>query len=412
MLKLASGNLNDFGEVFKTTPVLRPMLKPSQYRVSAPFNVLLFCIDTLGGFVTLPFRRFYTIDHASIKKILLIRLDYIGDVLVTTPAIRALRKKYPEAAIDVVCRPLTAQLLRANPNVTTVIPFDPPWLKHMGGVKLWDTIRTFWDNATVRRLKEERYDLVIEFHTDPRNILLSWIIQGRYRIGHADRGLGFLLTHPIPYEDSGHIIDRTNRIVQYLGCGQELPTLDLYLSSEDESEGQRVMKEHWLRKREFICLNPGTGRINKRWALASWSELADAIIDKYGVTAAFTGSTEDLLDIYQIIGAMRNSKRTVVLAGKTSLGGLAEVYRHAKAVICTDTGPMHIAKSVGARLVALFGPVNPIIWGYTHSTSRVVVEKQTCSFCDRPDCIRKTEQYLCMTQIQPAGVLAQLKSVL
>lgn len=387
------------------------MIKPSGYRVAPPLNWALFAIDLLGGIITFPIRNKKSIDHSQIKKILLIRLDYIGDVLVTTPAIRGLRKKYPQAHIDVVMRPSTCQLLRSNPAVHSTIPFDPPWLKHMGGIKLFDTLRTFWDNATIRRLKEEQYDLVIEFHTDPRNILLSWMIGGRYRVGHADRGLGFLLTHPVPFEDSGHIISRTHRLVGYLGCGEELATLDLYLSPDDESEGQRVMKEHWLRKREFICLNPGTGRINKHWQIPSWADLADQIVDKYGVTVAFTGSSEDLPEIYQIMGLMRNGKRAVVLAGKTSLCGLAELYRHARAVVCTDTGPMHIAKSVGAKLVALFGPVNPLMWGYTDGSSRVVVKKQTCSFCDRPDCIRKSQRYLCMTEISPKDVMAELKSL-
>lgn len=388
------------------------MIPPSQYRLASPLNVVLFSIDLLGGMLSFPFRRANPIDHASIKKILLIRLDYIGDVLVTTPSLRALRKRYPDARIDVVMRPSTASLLRANPNVTTLIPFDPPWLTHMGGIKLWDTLKTYSDNATIRRLQEEHYDLIIEFHTDPRNIFLSWIIGARYRLGHPDRGLGFLLTHTIPFEDSGHILERTERIIHYLGCPKELPTIDLYLSPEDENEGQAVMKEHWLRKREFVCLNPGTGRINKHWPISSWTELADSIIDKYGTTIVFTGSSQDLPEIYQIIATMRNSKRTVILAGKTNLGALAEVYRNTKAVVCTDTGPMHIAKSVGARLVALFGPVNPLLWGYTDSTSRVLVKKQSCSFCDKPDCIRKTERYLCMTEIQPIDVLAELKSIL
>jgi len=388
------------------------MLKPSQYRVSGMFKPALFCIDLIGGILTWPFRKNAPIDQSSIKKILLIRLDNIGDVLVTTPSVRALRKKYPDAEIHILVRPSTAGLVIHNPNLNQVIQFEPPWLHRSGALRLWDSLLTFKDNATIRRLREEKYDLIIEFHTEPRNIILSWAAKGRYRVGHADRGLGFLLTHQVPYEDSGHIMDRTQRLVEYAGCAAEMPMLDLFLSHADEANGQKAMKEHWLRKKEFICLNPGTGRVNKRWTNQCWTELADLIHDKHNATIVFTGSSDDLPDIYQIISGMRNGQTAVVLAGKTTLGGLAEVYRHAKAVVCPDTGPLHIAKSVGAPLVALFGPINPIIWGYNDDNSRTVIRKQPCSFCDKPDCILKKDRYVCMTSITTKEIMHELKYVL
>lgn len=388
------------------------MPMPSQYRVSRSFKPALFMIDLIGGLLVGPKRDKGPMDLDSIKKILLIRLDNIGDVLVTTPSIRALRKRYPKSEIHILVRPCTAGLVTHNSHLNQVIQFEPPWLHRSGALRIWDSLMAFRDNATIRRLKEEKYDLVIEFHTEPRNIMLAWASKGRYRIGHADRGLGFLLTHIVPYEDSGHIIDRTQRLTEYAGCASELPVLDLNLSSADESNGQKAMKENWLRKREYVCLNPGTGRVNKRWPNERWTELADAIIDKHNATIAFTGSSDDLPDIYQTISKMRNGQKAVVLAGKTTLGGLAEVYRHAKAVVCTDTGPMHIAKSVGVPLVALFGPVNPLIWGYCDDTSRTVIHKQPCSFCDRPDCELKKDKYACMTAITPKEVMRELKAVL
>lgn len=383
------------------------------YWVDWKFKPLLFLIDFIGYTVFFPFSFFRRqIAPARIKKILVIRLDNIGDILVTTPALRALRKRFPNAKIDVLVRPQLKELLQGNLNINKILCLDIPWLHKGGAVNLLDSIKFFFGNhPTIKQLKQERYDLAIEFHTDPRNIFLLWKINATHRIGHAVRGLGFLLTKIVPFAYDTHIIDRHLSIPYALGAEKESQTLDLAIPAKVTQKVKELLVKTNVVS-DFVCLNPGTGRVNKFWVNEYWALLADKLIEKYDLQVVFTGGKEDTKDFDEIFKNVKCREKVVSFVGKTSLMECAAVIKQSKLCISTDSGPMHLAKAVGTPVIGLFGPIPPEQWGYKDETSDYVVKKIECSFCDKPDCIRTVDRYLCMRLITVNDVLKKAERFL
>ncbi len=382
------------------------------YKTSKLWWPLLLLIDFVG-YLFFGWQRFFSkkINPDDIKKILIIRLDNIGDVVVTTPSLRALRKRFSKARIDILIKGSTKELLDNNSNIDKVIVFDPPWHKASGALNLLDSINFFLtNNKLIKKLRSQKYDLAIEFHTDPRNILLMYLINAKRRIGHSTRGFGFLLTNIVSFNDNQHIIKRHLDISKYLGCNVSNTSTEIFTSKRVEINIKDIfLKEHISGK--IVCLNPGTGRINKYWPNKNWSILADKIIEKYNATILFTGSKDDLKNLKEITNHMK-FKQFKIFAGKLNIIETAALIKRCNLFISTDTGPMHIAKAVGIPLIGLFGPVNPEHWGYKDEKSSYVSGFDNCSCKYISDCIRKTDKYKCMKNISIRQVLSKVSEFL
>ncbi len=380
-----------------------------RYKVKKVYVPLIFIIDFIGHAIFFPFRLFKKrMQINKIKKILIIRLDNIGDILVTTPSIRALREKFKEARIDILVKSYTKDLVKNNPYIDNVIVFDSPWLHRKAKLNPFGSLKFFLKNELIKRLRSEKYDLALEFHTDPRNILLMFLIKARYRLGHAVRGLGFLLTHAVPYKENAHIVDKHAAIVECLGCSVKDKKTDLFI---DAGTAIKMKKAAGKTGNKIICLNPGTGRLNKYWFNERWAKLADYLVERYDLDIAFTGDKNDLKDIDEIMGFMKNRKRCNVFAGKLSLLETSALIKNSRLMVSTDSGPLHLAKAVGTPVVGLYGPVNPVEWGYKDKKSAYVSGFNKCTCKYLPDCIRKTDRYLCMKSISVQDILKAVEGL-
>jgi lipopolysaccharide heptosyltransferase II len=318
------------------------------YRTNPVIQPLLFIIDAIGCllFSWLRLRRL-----KGPKRILLIRLEHVGDVLLATPAFKALRKRYPDARIDVLAREFTAPILKGNRNVDRVITWNAPWLSKLGKKAAWSSVPRM-----VRALRKEHYDLAVDFHGDIRNILLASTV-AHYRIGFGARGFGFLLNKTAPYR--GHTIDRNLGLAKTLGSDVRDRAMELHVSQGDG----RFARSH-LKGKNWACIAPGSGRPEKNWVTERWAALADRMIEQYGVKIALTGSQGEAILVKDIISKMRNRGRVLDLSGKTSLAQLAAVVKQCTLVVCPDSGTMHIARALEVPVVGLFTVENPREWGY------------------------------------------------
>lgn len=363
----------------------------TDYLVAKKFKPFLYTIDFIGNILFF-WTKFKKFDKSKVKKILVIRLDHLGDVVLTTPAIKSLKNEFKDAKIDVLVRPFAKELLLNNKNISEVIMLNPPWFARE---------KTSFANLFKFISKNFRkYDLVIDFHADPRNILLAYFL-GKFRLGSDVRGLGFLLNKISDYKTDVHVIDRMNNMLAPLGVKRSYSEPELFLTRKETDFADRFFRKNKIRK--AIIINVGTGRKNKYWFNDRWAKVADELIKQKKATIVFTGSHSDLADIEEVIEKMEE-KKFIVLAGNAGLNQTAAVIAKSSLFIGPDTGPMHIARAVKTPLIGLFGPVNPKIWGYDEKKYRSVYKKIDCSFCDRSDCTNK-EYDKCMEEISAEDVV-------
>lgn len=313
------------------------------YRTSIIFWPILFLIDVLG-YLLFFWKKLKIMPEP--KRILLIRLEQMGDVLMTTPALRALRKRYPNAQIDILVRDFTAPVLSGNKNVSTVLVCNAPWMVRFGKSQGWkDTA------AILHKLKAQKYDIAIDMHGDPRNILLANKV-ARYVVGFGTRGFGFLVNKRVAYK--GHTIDRNLALVRAIGA----------VSASREMEMRASSAAKLLPAGRWVCIAPGSSRKEKNWLNHRWAAVADKLIEKHDVKIVFTGSAKESSMTADIIKQMQHADKTLNLCGKTSIAQLAGVLQRCLLTLCPDAGTMHIARAVGTPLLGLFTFEDANEWGY------------------------------------------------
>jgi ADP-heptose:LPS heptosyltransferase len=319
------------------------------YRTSPLFWPFLLIVDAIG------YLLFFWLKIARLgepKRILLIRLEHIGDVLLATPTYRALRKRFPKARIDILVREYTAELVMKNPNIDRVITWNAPWLSKGGS---WKGI-----GQMLRSLNAQRYDLAIDFHGEPRNILLGRLC-AKYLVGFGTRGFGFLLNKNVPYGRK-HVIDRLLSLAGAVGAGTRDRKMELPLSAADKKYAQTVVTKHKLTN--FACIAPGAGpgRTEKLWFNDRWAELADSLIRK-GTPVVLIGAKREQPMMQDITRRMQE-KNLVDLRGEHTITQSAAVMARANLVLSVDAAAMHIARAIGTPSLALFTSEDPREWGY------------------------------------------------
>ena len=368
------------------------------YHVQRKYKVFLSIIDYIGSILFF-WKKCIPFNINKIKNVLVIRLDHIGDILLTTPVIRTLKEKIPAANIDILIRPFTKNILETNPYINKIHTLNPPWFRRESA-SFFNLFKFIYQNLF-------KYDLVVELHADPRNIILANFV-GKYVIGYNIRGFGFLLNKSAVYAKSEkHILERNLDVVRAIGLDSD-NKMDIFLTDKDNVFADTLFDIHNIKN--AVCIVPGTGRTNKFWFNDRWAELADHIIKKYGAKIVFLGGKEDIPRIADITRQMA-LKKHINMVGRTSLRESVAIIKKSRLVICPDTGMMHAAKAVDTPCIALFGPVNPKIWGYNDKNHKSLFVKLSCSFCDIPLCINK-EKNVCMSSILVARVIKAVSEII
>lgn len=298
------------------------------------------------------------IDPLKIKKILFISLSNIGDAILTTPSLDLTRRFFPKAQIIGMVGPRAREIFENHPHLARLIIYD----KHS---RLRDKL------VLMMKLKEERFDLVI----DLRNTAMALFIQPRYA------------TPLFRKKKEGHAIFRHLACLKTLGiegpCTFALPRLEASLV-----EVKKILSEKGVSiDTPYIVLGPGAANRLKRWELSRFSELAERLIKKYSFPVLVMGSGEDAHEFSQ------NFHEGVIhLSGQLSLMQAAALLKKAKLFVTNDSGPMHLAAAVDTRVLAIFGPTDPKIYGPHGCLHRVVRLDIPCSPCMEGFCRIQTHE--------------------
>jgi len=331
------------------------------YNVANKYKPFLHALDAIGSCLFF-WTKWKKLE--SPRKILVIRLEHIGDCILTTPTISALKEAFPNSSVDVLIRPANKIVFENNSDVKEVLTINAPWFSRGSSVSYKELFSFVKQNF-------RKYDLVLDVHADPRNILLAKLV-GKFVVGKDIRGLGFLLNKTAEHDDKKHIIKQQLQLVEAVKSGSYPAKMSLFPKSSDLKKAESLLAG---KERPFIIINPGTGRPEKFWLNDRWAELIGRLQKKPCGTIIFTGAPNEHIHVEEIL--KKTSPEHLDLVGKTSLGELFAVASISDLIIAPDTGIIHAARAMGTKSIGLYGPVDPGIWGYNDGPNSSVIVRSS-----------------------------------
>ncbi|MDA0738944.1 MAG: putative lipopolysaccharide heptosyltransferase III [Nitrospirae bacterium] len=332
----------------------------------------------------------------TLENILVIKLRYIGDVLLTTPLLRILRINLAHARITVLVNSGTETILQNNPCVdhVTVLP--------RGNV--------FEQMQFLRSIRSCRYDCVIDLSDGDRSAIITAISGAATTIGfnHERRWRGKAYSWSIDGQYGAmHMLDYHAQALIPLGIEPCVCALELNVSDKESQAAEEILATHGLSDKTWIMLHPAARYWFKAWPAERFAALGDALV-REGFQVALVGSENEQRVADKV---MQSAEQNFVsLVGKTNLRDLAALMKQCSLFVGNDAGPMHIAAAVGCPVVALFGPTDPAVWGPGGPASKVIYKGLDCRECFYPGCSRG--EMSCMRQISLEEVINAAKVLL
>ncbi len=337
---------------------------------------------------------------ATVHKILIIRLDLLGDVVFSAPAIRRVIAAFPGAAVDVLVLPYTAGIAAAMPGVRNVIALDINAYRGVGGLRRLPALF-----RTLRRLRGEQYDLCLSLSRWMGG-LFAVLSGARLRAGPARETYWGCYNLPLAgarYRPGQHEVDLClDLVAQVTGTDSE-PDQAPVLGGD--AIGAATSRTSGLAK-PYVVAIPGSGNGSaKRWPGAYWRELTDMLVAR-DLNVVFCGSAAER----SLVGflAVADPLRVTDLMGKTTLDELARVLADAATVVAGDTGPLHLAAALGRPVVGIYGPTDPANTGPRgpgHQMLRSGIECSPCYDLKGPaECKLPDRSVVCMWSVKPEQV--------
>ena len=322
--------------------------------------------------------------------ILIIKLRYIGDVLLATPTLRAIKAARPDIRVTMMVNRGTEGVLSGNPDIDEILFLDK------------GSLAAQW--RLIVELRRRRFDTVIDLTDGDRSAFLSWVSGASVRIGfndeHRRRGICYSAIVP-PEPGLRHRVERDLAALKLLGVPASEQQPKLWLTEEDEAGVDQLLDRLGIRReRALIILQPGARYWFKAWPAEQFAELADRLTSEYDCQVLIGGSKDEEALAQRVHEAA--TSRPVSIAGRTTLKQFAAIAKRASLFVGNDSGAMHIAAAVGTPMVALFGPSNPDEWGPHGGQAQVLYKGLDCRACFHPTCERGEQN--CMRQLSVEAV--------
>ena len=335
-------------------------------------------------------------------KILILKPSSLGDVIQALPVLRLLKLHFRDAEIFWWIDSNLASLLEGDPDLTGLVRFER---------KRWAKPR-HWPEMlrSIRRLREQNFDLVIDLQSLARSGAFAWLASGKFLIGldEVREGARGFYDFAAPRKSfHTHAVDWYLSVLPQIG----VPVHNNFQWLPERPQIAAEIKSKWkIENAKWIAIQPGARWDNKRWPVENFAELVRLLAKKFPEThfAIFGGGDEKKLG--EII-SRANPNRTLNLCGQTSLPEMIEWVRLCDLMVTNDTGPMHAAAALGKPLVALFGPTEPQRTGPYGQLENVLRIGLPCSPCMKSFCSWKNPNE-CLTAISPATVFERAEKLL
>ena len=316
------------------------------------------------------------IDLSKLERILIVMMGGIGNMIFLTPALKALRKAYPDSRISFLLGPYGAdEVVVGSALIDKKIIVDPKKYKGIAGkIKL------------IQELRRENFSLsIISTGTNPlKSGLLCYLAGIRYRMGEDIEGKGFFYNLKVTYDKNNHEVESNINLIQTLGIKVKDKSLYIHRSPEDKNFARRIFVDHNLEGRLVIGMHPGSGIHQagfKRWPKEKFAQLADRLVNDYNASVIIFGGSEEVELADDIKRLMKNDP--LLMTGKTTLAQAAALIEKCSLFISNDSGLLHVACAVNPAIIGIYGPTDYRRTG-PYSNFAVVIRKELdCSPCYR-----------------------------
>lgn len=345
------------------------------------------------------------IQFDQIERIVVRGTNWVGDAVMTVPALRGLRRLFPHAHLTLVSRPGTADIFIDAEFVDEVLIYDSSGLA------------AAWNQA--REWRRRNFDLAVLFQNAFEAAAIAFLGRVPLRIGYAVDHRGLLLTHPIV---SPSWKDQRHEVFYYLNIIGELeklapgtssieavdPQFDLNVSPQRRDQVLQLLREHGaIAGAPLVLLCPGS--INsraKRWPAERYAALADRLIET-GTSVALIGSAAEADVSKEVNANMR--RHAIILTGKTTVAEATALISIADVLITNDTGPAHIGSALNKPTLVIFGPTNPLTTRPFAASAQIIRHPPDCAPCMLRDC---PIDHRCMTAITPEEVFERATALI
>lgn len=340
------------------------------------------------------------LDRSNINRILIRATNWVGDAVMTLPALEAVRENFPSASITVLARPWVIPVFENHPAVNDIIIYR----KHETLIKNLSEIRRL-----IHVIRANRYDLAVLFQNAFEAALLAYLGRVRSRLGFASDGRGFLLTHGIKRTNeifAVHQVEYYLSILKAAGLKAESRNPVLHVAKSNFIKADNLLKLNGIGQNDFLLgLSPGAifGDA-KRWPADRFATIGDMAAGKWNAKVIIMGSKKEKEIGTSITGLMRY--KPVDFCGTTSLGEAIAIISRCNLFVTNDSGLMHIAAALGVPTLAVFGSTDHVATGPRGAKTRIIKHDIDCSPCLKPEC---PTDFKCMLSIEAGEVWNEME---
>ena len=342
------------------------------------------------------------IDKSTIDRILIRATNWVGDVVMTMPALEAVRHNFPSSTIHVLARPWVVPLFENHPAVDHVILLN----KDKGYPR--DVLEVL---SVAKTIRQHHFDLAILFQNAFEAALLAYLGRARLRVGYNTDGRRFLLTHAVIRSED---VLKKHQVEYYLAILRAMdwvaPTREprVFVSEKDRQSVEALLNANGIDQEDHLLgLSPGAvyGPA-KRWPVERFAAIGDWAVDRWDIKPLVVGSRAEGELCKALTRTMKG--KALDLCGITTLGEVMALIERCGFFVCNDSGLMHVAAALNVPTVAVFGSTDPVATGPRGEYARIVRHPMDCSPCLKPQC---DIGYPCLLAIQPQEVWAEMENL-
>jgi len=343
--------------------------------------------------------------HTSIsnpRKILVIQSHLIGDIVMATPILRALKKKYPNAKVSLLANEFAKELLGESPYIDEIITMKFPWSIYDYSLKnLYNVINV------IKKLRKQKFDLAIDAQIDIRNLFLMFLTGAKRRLGYdITGGKVFLTDCPEFPENKCNLLDARLSILEYLGINYPDKTTELPVGQENLRWVDSYLSQNKLNSDKTVGIHPGASVKEKLWQPEKFAEVIDFLNSK-GYQPVIIEGPKDA-DIVNSIIFLCKAPPPIL---KTGLKNVVAFICHCSLIICLDSAAIHLAGAVGTPVVAIYGPKWPELTRPFRDNIEIIWDESFgCRPCEYGHCV--SIGHSCMDSIGTESVIRKVDELL
>jgi lipopolysaccharide heptosyltransferase II len=331
-------------------------------------------------------------EALSEYNILVIKFSAFGDIILITPALKAIRAKFPKAKVSLLTSEAGSEILKHCPYIDEILIYDykqqsqkPKSILELGSA-----------------LRRKNLDLVIDLQNNRRSHLLSFLSFASKTVGYNNRKLSFLLNVKVRLPELKlPPVDHQFNLLSAIGIEKEAePKLELWPQKEDADYIHKLLSSHWAGgAQKLVGINIGASWPTKRLSAQQMAKLCDLLAAK-DFRVILTGD-ESGVETADSVMKMASSQ-PINACGKTSLNQLACLIKKCACFVTSDSAPLHIAAAMGTKTVAVFGPTDPLRHAPPNKNSKIIKRELECSPCYKASC----KELNCVQKIKPEEIAA------